>query len=505
MSSSVLLPFSLTGKIDPQAEQAIRLIWNGLNDAHQAILALKSQQSTSTTATTTTATASSGASGGGSISPSSIGVVNQQTTGVYKIVAGDFGALILLESAASFAITLDSTGGAIATPFYTVIDNQCLGNAVLTPVTGLVNDGPSWTIPSGNFALVYFDGTNWWVTPNSNPILPDNTPAISHEWINAYNAFTGVFTQTRPHAYDLADSTTGSGMVVLDSGPTLVSPYITGILDLIGGLEDSFGSTGTAGEVLSSTGSNKVQWIPAIPDSTTGSGAVVLDSGPSLISPTVTGVMKIAGTLWVDGPLEDGSSTDGTAGEVLVSTVSGVKWVPNGITSFNSAVQSQLTVATTDYYVTSSNITVPASPVSGIVVGTVLRWRIQLVKNAAGTGTFSVILYAGTHGSTADTAEVTQSLGSMSGVGDTMTMDITIVFTAVGSSGAFFWTIAPLHEAASGAGFGPTVTSTFNGTVSSFNTTTASLIFGIGFVCGTGGTLPTISVPFVEAVAYNLV
>ena len=57
-----------------------------------------------------------------------------------------------------------------------------------------------------------------------------------------------------------------------------------------------------------------------------------------------------------------------------------VSSLPNGLSNFNSGVQSQLTVATTEYYVTSSNINLPATLKTGIVVGTTINWRVCFTK-----------------------------------------------------------------------------------------------------------------------------
>jgi hypothetical protein len=178
-----------------------------------------------------------------------------------------------------------------------------------------------------------------------------------------------------------------------------------------------------------------------------------------------------------------------------------------GITNFNSALQStgQL-VAATNVYLTSSNLNLPASLINGIVVGTMFCWRIVLTKNANGTGATSLVIFMGTNGTTADTAEVTQAITAAGTAAvDTMTVDVLVKFTAVGASGSFFWTMTPVHQAATATGFGVTVTTgSFTGTVSSVNTTTASLIFGLGVQVATGGTLPTYTVPLVEAKAFNL-
>jgi hypothetical protein len=178
---------------------------------------------------------------------------------------------------------------------------------------------------------------------------------------------------------------------------------------------------------------------------------------------------------------------------------------PRGLSNHNSAQQSQVVVSGTAYYITSSNINLPASLIKGIVVGTTIQWRIVLNKTAAGTGAFAIIIYMGTNGTTSDTAEVTQTIGTQTAVVDTVAIDVQITFTAVGSStGSFFWSIQPFQKAATATGFGVATgaTGVFTGTVSSLNTTTASLIFGLGFKATTG--TPTITVPLVEAEAFNL-
>lgn len=176
---------------------------------------------------------------------------------------------------------------------------------------------------------------------------------------------------------------------------------------------------------------------------------------------------------------------------------------PGGLTNANSAQQSQTVVSGTAYYLTSSNLTLPATLVNGIKAGTTLYWHATLTKTAAGTGTFQIVLYAGTHGTTSDTAEVSQSIGTQTAAVDTMNVDVQITFVTVGSSGSFYWSITPIHQAATATGFGVSVsTGAFTGTVSSFNTTTASLIFGLGFISTTG--TPTITVPCVISRATNL-
>lgn len=179
--------------------------------------------------------------------------------------------------------------------------------------------------------------------------------------------------------------------------------------------------------------------------------------------------------------------------------------LPDGILNANAAEQSQVTVAATAYYVTNSNLALPATPLGGLAVGSVFRWRVAFGKSAAGTGAFSIIIYRGTNGSTSDTADVTQAITTTNtGVIDHMVVDVQVTVTATGASGSYYWTMVPLHQATSGVGFAVVSGTIFTGSATSKSLALSPLTFGIGFQVATGGTLPTITVPLVEANAYNV-
>lgn len=174
------------------------------------------------------------------------------------------------------------------------------------------------------------------------------------------------------------------------------------------------------------------------------------------------------------------------------------------LSNTNTALQSVTTVANTAFYITNSNLNMPAPLVVGIAIGTRFVWRIAMTKNAAGSVTNSLILYMGTNATTADTAVVTQSIGVPTAAVDDMVVDIVITWLAVGAStGQYYWSISPMNKAVTATGFGCATGTLFNGTTAAnLNTTTAGLKFGIGFVNSTG--TPIITVPMVHAQAYNL-
>lgn len=178
--------------------------------------------------------------------------------------------------------------------------------------------------------------------------------------------------------------------------------------------------------------------------------------------------------------------------------------MPFGITNGNAARQSQLVVSATNYYITGSNLNLPATLKTGMAVGTRFRWTVAMAKDAAGTGIFQISIYRGTNGTTADTQDVLQTIGTQTAVIDNMTVDIEVVVTTTGATGAYYWAIIPTHTAARITGFGldQAAASYFSGTVSSVAMNTASLKFGLGFKATTG--TPTINVPLVRAQALNI-
>lgn len=171
----------------------------------------------------------------------------------------------------------------------------------------------------------------------------------------------------------------------------------------------------------------------------------------------------------------------------------------NLIWNSNQAAQSQVVVSATEYYVTNSNLNMPATYRLAIGAGTTMHWRISLTKTAAGTGTFQILLKKGTAGTTGDTSIVTQTIGTQTAAADNMEVDITLTFT---STTAAFWSMVPHQSAASGTGFGlvyPAAAAQFTGTISAQTTTTASDKYGVSLVFTTG--TPTFVVNQVFATA----
>jgi len=199
-----------------------------------------------------------------------------------------------------------------------------------------------------------------------------------------------------------------------------------------------------------------------------------------------------------------GVGTDGTDFFSSTRAIPGAN-VPNGIFTVNTAIQSQVVVAGTYYYITGSALTMPAASKTGggMSTTTAFEWVFSQSKTAAGTAAYSICIYRGVNGSISDTRDVTQSLGTSTAVVDIVSFVVTLKVTTTGATGAYTWGITCLHKAATATGFGITdATPFFTGTVSSVAMNTASLKFGLGFMNTTG--TPTILTAGCVGQVYNM-
>jgi len=165
--TSFRFPFALPEDVHSGVKDALRLTYQGVKDANDAIRALNTKVNTiqSVPAATTTPTTTQAAGGGGGGTSPSLGGVNDQTGNTaYTLQQSDFGGIVVLNTASPFALTLNS---GITSPFYCVIENFGTGLATLTPdaVTALVNTAASVNLPSGQSALLFWlSPVTWWMT-----------------------------------------------------------------------------------------------------------------------------------------------------------------------------------------------------------------------------------------------------------------------------------------------------------------------------------------------------
>jgi len=179
---------------------------SGIVDLNQAIRALKTQVDTAQTTATAaqTAAASTAVSGVSSFNTETgdvvyfpyLGLVNDQLgVAAYTVQNTDCGAKVIIGDSSAVTLSLNAN---ITKPWFAFIDNDSSSTATLSPTSGVVHGASQ--IPAGASGIIFFDGTDWWASTTSG-----NTPAIPHQWLNAYSPSTGTFTQSQPKATDITN------------------------------------------------------------------------------------------------------------------------------------------------------------------------------------------------------------------------------------------------------------------------------------------------------------
>ena len=187
--TSFRFPFKLEGAHEETA-QAVRYTFNGILDLNNAIRKLNSKVNATTGMVTniTQNVAASGGGGGGGGGFPAFGFVNLQpdlTPGAYTLAQGDLGGLILVNSGIAFALTLNS---GLVVPFFTTVYNVGAGAITATPSLGNVNGGASLSLTTGQFAIFYFDGTDWWGAYPLASAVPETSIILSASDVLALKA-----------------------------------------------------------------------------------------------------------------------------------------------------------------------------------------------------------------------------------------------------------------------------------------------------------------------------
>lgn len=216
---------------DPHAKLLFNLAFNRLGNHAQAF-GIQQAKINALQAPTASGGETVVESGGGGGVPAVVGVftVNDQSgETAYTTQPGDNGALVVLSDASAIALTL-----AGATPPYGVIvANQGAGTVTVTPaappagssvISYAANPGASsMPLPSGQMAILAYDGVNWFAAIE---VMPQSIPNTVHEWLNSYDATTGLFTATQPTVADVTGaapiaSPTFTGVVTQPAPPVM--------------------------------------------------------------------------------------------------------------------------------------------------------------------------------------------------------------------------------------------------------------------------------------------
>jgi hypothetical protein len=167
------------------------------------------------------------------------------------------------------------------------------------------------------------------------------------------NNLQGVldYGNTATQDINLFGTITTTNLDVTDTANLFIT-YLNEETHIVGGLFDSEDSIGLAGQVLTSTG-EFVEWVTLPPIFTpnlqqvldignTSDTGIILDAGLEALD-VDTDTATINTNITIDGTITDEDASVGTAGTVLSSTVTGVKWVALPVYSatspllFNSA------------------------------------------------------------------------------------------------------------------------------------------------------------------------
>ena len=213
----------------PQQQYVIRNLWNSVTDAQNAVPILKAQIDAHTTSIAANTTSINNNTSSETIIQqivSAYGTVNNQSGNVaYSTTMADASAFIILSDASPVAVNL-TAAPVITSPFACTILNFGAGTATLTPASGNITysgnlAAASLVLPQYFAASIAFDGVNFWAV--LIPIGPQNTPAVTHEFLTAYNFLTGAFSQA---AAAIADVTGLSAALALLA--PLASPTFSG-------------------------------------------------------------------------------------------------------------------------------------------------------------------------------------------------------------------------------------------------------------------------------------
>lgn len=297
-----------------------------------------------------------------------------------------------------------------------------------------------------------------------------------------------------------------------DITPTITASIKTNSIDttkLSSGINTSLGKADTA--LQSSAIGVSIQGYNAntttLGNSTTGTGNIVRDTSPTLVTPNLgtptaltltnaTGLPVAGITSSTTQALGLGSIELGHASDTTISrssagiiAVEGLEMKP---VKTNASTSSQTSTFATDTYLAGSFITFPFAP----RVGTTYKLWFDVTKTAAGTATPIITVRMGTAGTTADTSRVAFTFGAGTAVADTGIFEVIVTFRSVGSgTSAVAQGIAQLTSNLTTTGLSNAVKARAT-TSSGFDSTTANLGIGVSY---NGGTSASHTVNLVRA------
>ena len=131
--------------------------------------------------------------------------ISEQASASYVLQNTDYQGIIIFDSGATVNVTLNSN---VTSNFQATILNLGAGAIALATSDGsAINNGPSsLTLASGQGVQVFFANRAWLAYAGTTviQIVPQSIGPVVHEWLNSYNATTGLFTESQPSFADIS-------------------------------------------------------------------------------------------------------------------------------------------------------------------------------------------------------------------------------------------------------------------------------------------------------------
>ena len=148
----------------------------------------------------------------------------------YTLQNTDYQGIVLFNEASAVAITLNS---GLTNNFTCVILNIGSGALTLTPQSTPavypINGLSSLALQSNSGCIVFFADRQWWAFAGVTfiPAIPNTFASVTHEWLNSYNASTGLFTATQPAFTDISGQITTSQLPSSGLSVTITTAKLT--------------------------------------------------------------------------------------------------------------------------------------------------------------------------------------------------------------------------------------------------------------------------------------